>query len=108
MGGLRPAGLSVILPAKPPSLPAGFSATSPPAATVASCKPPARAEHRKAQRKHFANEIDLPQRLAFALVDRERRTGNRHTVVGGERLRRGPVAVCRHTDVDDGSRDDRT
>jgi hypothetical protein len=62
---------------------------------------PARTEHWNAACKDLANKVDLPQGRDVALIDIQRRAGDRCAIVGVERLRRGPVAVRRHTDVDD-------
>src|SRR5258708_24724000 len=60
-------------------------------------KAPTRAEHRDSPGKKLAHEIDLPQRLGVAIVNIQRRPGDRDAVVRIKRLRPRPrLPACRY------------
>ena len=54
------------------------------------------------RRKHRAGEIDLPQHLRPAVIEVERRTGDRNAVIGIEarRVRQARVLVGGETNID--------
>ena len=86
IGCLRPGSVSRMLRPKPISRPFGFLRTTPPAAMVSTCKPPAASEHRGAGVEHRAGQIDLPRHLDAAVVDVQAGAGDGDAVIALQRL----------------------